>query len=145
MSFPGHPKKGVVMKPFLFKEINARAQVDLICMQPCKDGNYKFILNYQDHLTKFVMLRTLKTKAAQEVTYSLLGIFCTLGTPSVLQSDNRREFSNRFIESLKEMWPDLSIVHGKPIHSQGQGNIERANQDVENMLVAWLEENNSKK
>ncbi|XP_043471318.1 KRAB-A domain-containing protein 2-like [Leptopilina heterotoma] len=98
-----HPKKGLVVKPLLFREINLRAQVDLIDMQTCKDGDYKFILNYQDHLSKFLILRPLKTKTAEEVAHCLLDIFCTLGTPSVLQSDNGREFVNRVIEALREM------------------------------------------
>jgi len=33
---------------------------------------------------------------------------------------------------------DLKIVHGKPRHSQSQGSVERANQDIENMLATWL-------
>ncbi|XP_039305556.1 KRAB-A domain-containing protein 2-like [Solenopsis invicta] len=102
-----HLKKGVVVKPLIFKEINHRAQVDLIDMQTSKDGEYKFILNYQEHLTKFVCLRPLKTKTAVEVAYNLVDIFCIIGCPSVLQSDNGREFCNSVIEELKSMWPDL--------------------------------------
>lgn len=42
------------------------------------------------------------------------------------------------------MWPELKIIHGKPRHSQSQGSVERANQDVENMLTTWMQtENNS--
>ncbi|XP_035216686.1 SCAN domain-containing protein 3-like [Stegodyphus dumicola] len=43
------------------------------------------------------------------------------------------------------MWPDLKIVHGKPRHSQIQGSVERANQDIENMLSSWLESNHTSK
>ncbi|KAL4153512.1 hypothetical protein QTP88_001345 [Uroleucon formosanum] len=43
------------------------------------------------------------------------------------------------------MWKDLKIVHGKPRHSQSQGSVERANQDVENMLGTWLQDNKTKK
>ena len=39
------------------------------------------------------------------------------------------------------MWPDLKIVHGKPRHSQSQGSVERANQDIENMISSWLIDN----
>lgn len=35
----------------------------------------------------------------------------------------------------------FQIVHGKPRHSQSQGTVERANQDVENMLGAWQQTN----
>ena len=39
------------------------------------------------------------------------------------------------------MWPELSMVHGKPRHSQSQGSIERANQNIENILFAWMTKN----
>jgi hypothetical protein len=44
-------------------------------------------------------------------------IFCTFGASSILQSDNGREFVNFIIDELKNMWPQLKIVHGKPRHS----------------------------
>lgn len=34
-------------------------------------------------------------------------------------------------------------MHGKPRHSQGQGSVERANQDIENMLTTWMQDNQS--
>ncbi|XP_024875382.1 KRAB-A domain-containing protein 2-like, partial [Temnothorax curvispinosus] len=43
------------------------------------------------------------------------------------------------------MWPDLKIVHGKPRHSQSQGSVKRANRDVQDILVAWMEDNNLSK
>lgn len=36
-------------------------------------------------------------------------------------------------------------MHGKPRHSQSQGSVERANQDVENMLATWLTDNKTNK
>jgi len=39
------------------------------------------------------------------------------------------------------MWDGVKIVHGKPRHSQTQGSIERANQDIQNLLRAWMYEN----
>ena len=35
------------------------------------------------------------------------------------------------------MWNGVKIVHGKSKHSESQGSVERANQDVENMLATW--------
>lgn len=140
-----HPKKGLVVKPIITKEAYGRGQVYLIDMQTCKDGEFKFILNYQDHLTKFVVLRPLKSKTAVEVAYNLIDIFCLLDAPQILQSDNGREFVNYIIEELKVMWPQLEIVHGKPRHSQSQGSVERANRDVQGILRAWMIDKNSTK
>lgn len=86
-----HPKKGLVVKPLVFTEIHARAQVDLIDMQTCPDRDFKYILNYQDHLTKFVILRLLKTKTAEEVAHILLDIFFILGAPSIGQWQRVRQ------------------------------------------------------
>jgi hypothetical protein len=96
------PRKGSVSKPMIFRELNSRCQVDLVDMQSCADGEYKFITNYQDHLTKFVFLRPLKTKKAEDVAYNLVDIFTITGAPSVLQSDNGREFANRIFDELTE-------------------------------------------
>ena len=75
--------------------------MDLIDFQSQADGEFKFILVYQDHLTKFVILRSLKTKQASEVVEQLLDLFLLFGAPSILQSNNGLEFANRIIVSRK--------------------------------------------
>jgi transposase InsO family protein len=140
-----NPKKRFVVKLIIRNEMDSRCQVDLIDMQSNSDLDLKFILMYQDHLTKFVLLRSLHSKRADEVAYHLLGIFATFGAPNILQSDNKREFCNQIIKNLCEMWNDIKTVHGKPRHSKSQGSVERANQDVENMMATWMETNNSTK
>ena len=90
-------------------------------------------------------LRALTSKRAEEVAHHLLDVFLIFGAPCVLQSDNGREFCNAVINSLQEMWPELHIVHGKPRHSQSQGSVERANQDIENMIFTWMSDHGSTK
>ena len=138
-------RKSLVVKPITSNALNSRCQIDLIDMQSQPDGEKKFILDYQDHLTKFVVLRPLVSKRAEEVAYHVLDIFCFLGAPHVLQSDNGREFANRVVKEVIVMWPGCKLVHGKPRHSQSQGSVERANQDVENILACWLRENDTLK
>ncbi|XP_023212590.1 KRAB-A domain-containing protein 2-like, partial [Centruroides sculpturatus] len=125
--------------------MNSRCQVDLIDFQTQPDGKFKFIMVYQDHLAKFILLRALESKRAEEVAYHLNDIFLTIGAPCILQSDNEREFVNRIICEMTSLWPELKLVHGKPRHSQSQGSVERANQDVENMISCWLKDNHSTK
>ncbi|XP_045450426.1 uncharacterized protein LOC123659217 [Melitaea cinxia] len=52
--------------------------------------------------------------------------------PCILQSDNGREFVNNVISELAR-------------HSQSQGSVERANQDIENMIGSWMNDNVSTK
>ena len=63
------------------------------------------------------------------------------GAPSILQSDNGSEFTAEVIQELKVVWPRLVMVHGKPRHPQSQGSVERANSDIKDMLVAWMDDN----
>jgi transposase InsO family protein len=98
---------------------------------------------YQDHLTKFCVLKALTTKRPAEVAYQLLDIFLLLGAPQILQSDNGTEFCAKVITELKELWLDLVLVHGKPRHPQSQASVERANCDIKDMLTAWMADNNT--
>ncbi|KAL4127210.1 hypothetical protein QTP88_011401 [Uroleucon formosanum] len=45
-------------------------------------------------------------------------------------------------KALKKICYD---VHGKPRHSQSQGSVKRANQDIENMIATWLQDNNTRR
>ena len=95
---------------------------------------------YQDHLTKFVVLKPLEFKRAEEVAYNIINIFTLLGASTILQSNNGRKFSNQIISNLRNMWPKLKIIHGKPRQNQSQGSIERANQDIQNMLTTSMQD-----
>ena len=77
-----NPSKGVVVKSIVSKDFNSRGQVDLVDMQSMPDGNYRFIMNYQDHLTKFCIIEALSSKRAAEVAYTiLLNIILVFGAP----------------------------------------------------------------
>ncbi|KAF2878671.1 hypothetical protein ILUMI_27508 [Ignelater luminosus] len=52
----------------------------------------------------------------------------------ILDSNNTKK---RRLE-LSAKWSDCKIVHGRLRHPQSQGSVERCNQDIENMLRAWI-------
>lgn len=90
-------QKGVVIKPIVTKGFNSRGQVDLVDFQSSPDGEYRWLMNYQDHATKFLHLRPLKSKRAINVAEELSKIFFTFGAPRIFQSDNGKEFVNDVI------------------------------------------------
>ena len=123
----------------------SRVQVDLIDFQSLPDGEYKYILTYVNHFSKFCELRPLTSKRATEVAVNLLDIFLIFGAPAILHTDNGREFSNSVISEMKTMWPQLKLVTGRPRHLQSQGAVERLNGVVKEKLTIWMRENNSKR
>uniref|UniRef100_A0A4W3GZE2 KRAB-A domain-containing protein 2-like n=1 Tax=Callorhinchus milii TaxID=7868 RepID=A0A4W3GZE2_CALMI len=135
--------KGVVARPTLTEEFASGGQVDLIDMRSTSHSNFKWIMVYQDCLTKFCVLRPLFTELAAEVAFQLLDIFLLLGAPAVLQSDNGSECTARIVTELKQVWPNLTLFHGQARHPQSQGSVERTNRDIKEMLGAWLSDNNA--
>ena len=145
-----HAKKsiqssGFVVRPIVEKGYLKRGQVDLIDMQSRPDGQFKYILVFQDHFSKRVSLRSLRKKSGLDVAEALIKIFAETGAPRLLHTDNGREFKNKHVKSLKNLFPAMDFVHGRPRHSQSQGSVERANQDIERMLACWMHENKSSK
>ncbi|KAF4013624.1 hypothetical protein G4228_005135, partial [Cervus hanglu yarkandensis] len=134
-------KKVLTSKPI--KEVNSRCQVDLIDMQLNPDGEYKFIMHYQDFRTNLSFLRSLKSKRPKEVARALLDIFTIIGAPSVLQSDSGREFSSQIVSELSNIWPELKIVHGNPQPCQSLSSINQVNEDIQNRIISWMQTNNS--
>ena len=67
--------------------------MDLIDLQSCPDGPFKFLLNYQDHGVEFYDNHPLESKRTAAIAFALIDIFTLIGVPAILQTDNGREFS----------------------------------------------------
>ena len=130
-----------IITPIISSNFGERGQVDLIDMSSFKTTQHRYILNYQDHFSKFCIIRPLINKHVSSVVKELIDIFSIIGCPKILQSDNGLEF--KFDAELKKIWPRLRIVHGRPRHPQSQGSVERANQDIEQIMRCWLADNNT--
>ena len=137
------PRKSI--KSIVSNHFGERGQVDLIDIQKIineykiKDTSYKYILNYQDNMTKFCLLRGLKNKKAKSIIGTLEGIFAIFGAPKILQTDNGGEFVNKEIDLyFEQIWPDMKHIKSRPYHPQSQGSVERANGDVKRMLKKYL-------
>ena len=68
----------------------SRGQVDLIDLQANADGEFKFLLNYQDNGIQIYDNRSLTSKRGTAIAFALLDIFTCVGVPPILQVDNGR-------------------------------------------------------
>ena len=62
----------MVLQPIIEDDFNSREKVDLMDYQSFPDGEFKWLLHWQDHLTKHCLLRSLKSKGAKEVAFHFL-------------------------------------------------------------------------
>lgn len=80
-------------RPILTHGFGARGQIDCIDFQSMPDGEFRYLLNYQDHGIKFVFSVPMTSKRSSAVAWALIEIFTIIGPPVILQSDNGKEFS----------------------------------------------------
>ena len=82
------------------------------------------ILVVVDVCTRFVFLHVLKDKTAAGVARYLFDLFCFIGFPKIIQSDNGGEFSNKL---LQEVLSKLKVEHHlcTPYHPRSNGVAER--------------------
>ena len=130
-----------VTRPIVSREYGSRGQADLIDVRVFGTKNCSFILNYQDNLTRFCVLRPLVDKSSMSVLRNLIEIFNLLGAPRCLHTDNGGEFRGKELTStLKKYWPELTLIRGKPYNPRSQGAVERCNQDVKRMLLVYIDQ-----
>ena len=111
--------------------------MELIDTQSLQHGQFEWIMVYECHLTKFIILRLLPSKRAAEVGFQLLNVFFLSGAQAIQQSDNGSEFAAQIITDVKELWPELIMVHGKPRYPQIHDSVERTNSDIKDIF--WLQ------
>jgi transposase InsO family protein len=106
--------------------------IDLKQMPISSKGNVYYLLVI-DVATRFVFLRPLASKTAYAVAQPLLRLFCDLGFPKVLQSDNGGEFVNEVMTALKNLAGiDQRVISA--YHHRSNGMAERAIQSTSNAV-----------
>jgi hypothetical protein len=86
------------------------------------------------HFSKFVWIRGLKAKSADEAADELIKWLNDNGYISILACDIEGEFEGKVIEVCKQR--GIKIIRGRPYHTQSQGSIEIANRTFERWLQA---------
>jgi hypothetical protein len=99
-------------------------QIDLSTHLPPSSDGYTALLAVIDVFTGFVILRPLRNAEMETVARKLWKIFCLIGWPRILQSDNGPEFVNQILRALVKL---TGIDHRliSPYNPRADGKVER--------------------
>jgi hypothetical protein len=99
-------------------------QMDLSTHLPPSTDGYTTLLAVIDVYTGFVILRAMRDSGMETVAKELWDIFCLIGWPRILQSDNGREFVNQVIQVLTKI---TGIDHRliSAYNPRADGKVER--------------------
>ena len=125
--------------PIVTTKLFERIQVDLIDFRNEPDNIYHWILHIKDHFSKYCQLYPLANKEAKTVANAMTYWLSAFGPPSIVQSDNGREFKGAFKELLLRY--GIRIINGRPRTPRTQGLVEQANGIVKQKIIAWKREN----
>ena len=108
-------------------------QMDLAQLPRSVDGMV-YILLMIDVFTGFVVLTALPNKEDATVARAVWNVFCIIGLPRILQSDNGDEFTNRIIRALCRITGiDRRFIAA--YNPRADGKVERAVKTVKQMIV----------
>ena len=105
-----------------------------------KNDGYKYALLMIDVFSRFVWVRTLKTKYAKELVKAMDSIFKEGRQPKTLRTDGGREFNN----SLVKTYLNKKKIHHFSTHNETQANYaERAIKTIKSKLYRYMVSNNT--
>ena len=112
--------------------------MDLFGPLPVSEDGFLYALVVVDVATRYVILRPLRSKTAEEVAGCLASVITEYGAPKIVQSDNGREFKNRLLRALTvACGMDQRFV--QPYHPRANGLSEAAVKVVKALLFKLLE------
>ena len=107
--------------------------MDYLSLEPPKD-NIENVLVITDHLTRYALAYPSKTQTAQATARILWDNFiCHYGFPEKFISDQGRNFESDLMKELCKI-AGVKKLHTTPYHPQGNGQCERLNSTLCNML-----------
>ena len=140
------PRKPVIIRPLRISQPNRKWQIDLIDMRGVANDRinhgFVWILTCVDVFTKKVRLEGAKRKSSFQDDGEVANVYSALKSvltripaherPSVIQSDNGKEFKSEVENLLKEY--GIKHVFSDAYKPTSQSVVERMNQTVKGMI-----------
>jgi hypothetical protein len=102
---------------------------------------YKYVLQIQDILSRYVMFVPTKDATAASAAKALIERWvCVFDIPSHIQSDNGTHFASTLLHTICEQL-GIKQVFSSPWHPESQGQVERQNDTLNNCLTTLVGEN----
>ena len=112
--------------------------IDYLHLDPCK-GNFQYALMVTDHFTRFCQIYATKGRTSKEAADKIFNNFIMqFGWPERIHHDLGGEFNSKLFAELHRL-TGIRASNTTPYHPMGDGQVERLNRTVINMLKTMSE------
>ena len=130
------------LQPILVSQPLELVHLDYLTLEPSK-GNIENVLVITDHFRRYALAYASKTQTAQATARILWeNLICHYGFPEQFISDQGRNFESDLIQELCKI-AGVKKLHTIPYHPQSNGQCERFNSTLCNMLGTLSDEEKS--
>ena len=115
--------------------------LDILGELPETENGNKYILVATDAYTKWTHAMAMKDQCAQTVADAFMIEFISyLGAPARVLTDQGRQFESQLFSELCHLL-DIEKVRSCPYHPPNNGQVERFNSTLQQMLKCYVQEN----
>ena len=112
--------------------------IDYLKLGMCK-GRFQYAMVVTDHFTRFCQIYATKSKSSKAAAEKLFGEYIMqFGYPERIHSDQGGEFCSGLFKELHRL-TGIRPSRTTPYHPMGDGQVERLNRTIINMLKALSE------
>ena len=109
--------------------------IEYLHLDQCK-GKYEYVLMVTDHYTRFCQMYATRSKSSKLAAEKIFNEFVLqFGFPEKLHHDMGGEFNSKLFAELHRL-TGIRPSNTTPYHPAGDGQVERLNRTVVNMLKA---------
>ena len=133
-------KRRSPLKQYVVGAPMERIAIDILGPLPETPWKNKLILVVGDYFTKWTESYPLPNQEATTVAEKLVNEFiCRFGVPRELHSDQGRNFESKVFAEICKLL-DIEKTRTTPLHPQSDGQVERFNRTVVEMLHGKIKE-----
>ena len=128
------PKKVPLVKMPIVNEPFSRVAIDLVGpITPASQRGHRYILTIIDLATRFPEAIPLRNIDTVSVSEALLDVFCRVGVPHEILSDNGTQFTSDLMQEINKLL-SIKAIYTSPYHAQCNGTVERLNGTLKSIL-----------